>query len=413
MPALAPFEQRPSQQSDPFGPTLAEVWAADGLVAKVTAAGQWWQHCRVGRGLNRYSLKRGNLLAGGISFVALFSLTAGLVVGWTVFMAVLGGNADLKDSVLDAINDAMPGLLRQGDGSGLIDPDSLVRNSPFTLTGIVALVLALLSASKVMTALKMSLWSMFGVVRLPDNAVMGKLRDFLGFLGLATGVILTAALGIVANALGSFILDAVSLDGAGARLILSGVSLLISFAVDMVLFAFLIRIVAGMRVPARDLWIGSAFFALGSGLIRWLGTSAVGAVDDPILATGAAVITLMLWINLVARIVLMVAAWIANPPFALMPKDVKHLHGADRPNYVTMSEPSTLEWPHHTMTGDVEPDPRYDPDGWEIVFDSATWNSSEVVWLRRRIDRAQSRADRFRRRLWTLGTHRQIRDRDW
>lgn len=394
-----------------FGPSFKEALAAEGLVAKGMQLFDWYNHSRVGRGMRRYSFKRGNLLAGGVSYTALFSIAAALTVGWTLFMAFLGNNDELRQAVLSAIDSAMPGLVDTGDGTGMVDPDNLIRTNVWSVTGIVGLLVLLFSASKTMDALKMSLWSMFGIVRLPNNFVVIKIRDFLGFILIAAGVLATAALGILTNTVGNWFLDLIGIEGAAGRTLLNLGSILAAFVVDTVLFALLVRFIAGVRTPKRDLWIGAAVGGVGSAILRYVGTTAVGSVTgNPLLAASAALVTLMLWINLIVRILLMVAAWMANPPYADIPIDAAYVHGDSTPNYVTMSEPDTLDWPHHTMTGDIGFDPRFDPESEEIIISDEVWNSDRGKWLRKRINSAEETADKYRRQLWAMGEQRKIGD---
>ena len=49
----------------------------------------------------------------------LSGIFAALTIGFTAFMAVLGDNERLRDEVLDAVDDALPGLIDTGDG-GLV-----------------------------------------------------------------------------------------------------------------------------------------------------------------------------------------------------------------------------------------------------------------------------------------------------
>ncbi|MBN9328042.1 MAG: YihY/virulence factor BrkB family protein, partial [Cellulomonas sp.] len=60
----------------------------------------------------------------------------------------------------------------------------------------------------------------------------------------------------------------------------------------------------------------AAIAGVGLGVVRVLGTSVVsGSVrHNPVLASFAVIVVLLLWINLVSRIVLLAAAWTANPP---------------------------------------------------------------------------------------------------
>lgn len=403
-PVSLPWEPRAADAPDFTSPTLKEAFAADGLAAKGTELYNWYAHSRVGRALARYGLKRGHLLAGGISYVALFSITAAVAIGWTIFMAVLGHNQELRTSTLSAIDTAMPGLLiTAGNENGLLNPDSLILDSPFTVGGFIAAISLFLSASRVMAALKSSLWSMFGIVHLPDNPVVTQLRDYAGFFVLTFGVLITATLGVLTTTLSTLVTDFLGITGGFAEFLLRVSSLLVALLVDAIVFAILVRFIAGVRVPKRDLLWGSLMMGVASSLIRYLGTNAIGSVEDPVLAAGAAVITLMLWINLIARLVLMISAWIANPPFAGAAKNKAHVHGAEYPNYVTMSAPHTLDWPHHTQTGDLDRDPRHDPEAYETVLDEKIWNSRRGVRLRVTIEQLEEKLAKLRRELWSLG----------
>ena len=369
----------------------------------------WYNHSRVGRGMRRYTLKRGNLLAGGVSYTSLFSIAAALTVGWTVFMYFLGGNDELREAVLHALESAMPGLIDTGDGTGMIDPDSLIQTNVWSVTGIVGLVVLVFSASKTMDALKMSLWSMFGIVRLPNSAVAIKIRDLFGFAVLGIGVLATAALGIMMNTVGSWFIDLLNIEGAAGRIVLNMATLLAAFVVDTLLVIALVRVTAGVRVPSRDLWIGAAVAGVGSAILRYLGTSAVGSVaDNPLLAASAALATLMLWVNLIVRLLLMVAAWMANPFYAEFPQDQKYVHGDSTPNYVTMTEPDTLDWPHNPLTGDIAFDPREDPESYETVLEDEVWHSPRAKWLRVRIESAEAKAQKYRDELLAMGQRQQV-----
>lgn len=395
-----------------FGPTFEEALAAQGVVAKGMQLFDWYNHTRVGRGMRRYTLKRGNLLAGGVSYTALFSIAAALTVGWTLFMYFLGGNEELRVAVLDAIELAMPGLVDTGDGTGMVDPDSLIQTNVWSVTGIVGLIVLLFSASKTMDALKMSLWSMFGIVRLPNSFVTIRIRDFVGFILMAIGVLLTATLSIMLNTVGEWFIDLLNIQGAVGRFFLNFGSILIALLVDTLIVAALIRIIAGVRAPSRDLWKGALVAGVGSAVLRYVGTTAVGSVaDNPILAASTALVTLMLWINLLVRVLLMVSAWMANPAYAEIPADAGYVHGDETPNYVTLSEPQTLDWPHHTMTGDISYDPREDPDSVETVLTDEVWNSDRGKWLRKRIERADRKAQKYRDELWEMGEERKVSDR--
>ena len=378
--------------------TLKSAFTEKGLKGKVGALSSWYKDSRIGRFLGRYGVQRGALLAGGISYTALFSLFAALAIGITIFMSLLGSNDELRESVFKAINSAVPGLITVDGKEGLVEPSSLVLSSPFTLPGIIALVSLLLSATRVMQALKVSIRDMFGITVMPVSAVSDKLRDLAGFIVIALSVLATAGVGVLASSAGGAIFSALGLsDGVGAFLVrilvLAGAAL-----IDAGVFWMLVRFIAAVRVPKPDLIKGLVTFAVGSGILRWAGTSLVASVsDNPILASAAALATLLLWVNLLARVTLMVCAFMANPPRAALPANREHIHADETPNYITVTYPHTLTWPHQSLTGAIEPDPQNDPMAIEkrqriprwggLVGKYKTWRLGH---LRRKLQRAES-----------------------
>src|SRR5699024_7926346 len=148
---------------------------------KIKRLADWWKRTRVARGLSRYSTANGKLLSGGISFSGLFSIFAALAIGFTVFMAVLGQNVELRNAVLDAVNDALPGVVDTGDGQGMLSPEDLQLTTAGGIVGAIAVVVLLNTARGVMTSLRRGVRAMFGIVSPTEKPVLGVLRDLAGF----------------------------------------------------------------------------------------------------------------------------------------------------------------------------------------------------------------------------------------
>lgn len=327
-----------------------------GLIATVNKLVEWFKNSRLGRSIDRYSIAQGNLLAGGIAYSALFAIAAGLTLAWTIFMAVLGGNEELREMVLGELDQVLPGLLATPGNDGLISPDALILDNIFTLPGGIAAVVLLWTALSVMTALRMSIRAMFGIVAPPENFALSKARDLTGFLALALGVIVAAVLATVASQAASEVLGVFDLDGPVLRWTLRVVGLAAAFAVDWCVYVMLFRFTAGVRAPGRDLMLGAALGAATSGVLRIGGTSLIGAVDDPLLAAGAALVTLLLWVNLAARLALFVSAFTANPPAPERAESAEAVHLYHHPNYITESAPETKLWSHQPLTGTIIPE---------------------------------------------------------
>lgn len=292
----------------------AGAGARPGVVARVKAVVARLQRTRPLRANARFGVKGGGVLTGGIAYASLFSVFAALTIGWTVFMAVLGGDDALRTQVLEAIDATLPGLVDTGDGNGVIDPASLRLTAGLSLTGAVAVVVLVVSALSAMAAMRTGVRAMFDDEN-AVSAVAGKLSELAGFAGMAFAVLLSAVLTTGISAAARWLLDGLGL-GAASTVALHVVSFAVAFCVDAATFLLLVWVLAGQRPPWRDLAGGAAIAAAGIGAVRLLGTSVVaGSADsNPLLASFAVVVTLLVWVNLIARIVLLSAAWVADPP---------------------------------------------------------------------------------------------------
>lgn len=351
-PELSVRDRHPEQ----FSPSFTEVKAESGFIDKAKLFVSWFQRLRIMRSLTRYGNGRGALLAGGIAYSAIFSLAAALTIGITVLLGVLGRSPQLQDAVFSSLASSLPGVLEWKGSSGIVDPSDLVISTSFSITGIVAVVVLVFSATSVMRAMKSSIRAMFGIDQVPSGVASEKLRDLLGFVAIALGVGTTGILTLAHTVIGTQVFSAIGLESTLASMMIRIGSFLISAAIDGLILWILIRFVALVRAPKTDLWWGLAGFGIVASLIRSLGTSAVGSVDNPLLASFAAIATLLLWINLLSRVMLISCAFIANPPKALKVSEAEDVHATERPNYVSLSEPLTLDWAHHRLSGAVDLD---------------------------------------------------------
>ena len=335
----------------------------DVVIARIKGLIGALQRTRPGRALKRYGTARGALMAGGIAYTAMFSIFAALVIGMSTLMAMIGNRPAFRAATISSVDSMLPGVLDTGDGQGLVTVEQLTLSSALNFGSVIAGVALLYSAMSLMGTIKTALRAMFGIVNPPPGPVVSQLLNLLGFLVIVAGVLVTAVASVVTTTLSGGIGRRLglpdSLTGSGAWL----ATLAVSFIIDAGVLAMLIT-VCGVRPPKRDLIQGCMLGALALGVLRQVGTGAVGsaAVRNPLLASFAAVVVLVLWLHLTSRAVLLAAAWTANPP---LPREVEHpaeVHAHERPNYVTLSVPETLTWPRQSLTGALEADPTARPD---------------------------------------------------
>lgn len=317
----------------------------------------------------RYAVGWGGLLANGVTFAAVVSLSAALTILVNAARAFLAGRPALFEAVIDRVNAIIPDIIDDGSNDGLIPPESMAIGTGTTITTVVSAVVVLWTALTVMTGMRRAIRHMFGLGGAPLRFVRGKAIDLMGFVLLGASILLSSALVSGVTFLGQAVMDWLGLAGGLSRVLLGIGAVLLAGVLDALLVLLLFRVIAKVRIPRDDLRWGLLLGAVGLGLLRLGGTSLIGLSDNPVLASLAAGGTVLLWINLAVRWLLLVAAWTANPPAAHVPVHPSTVHAREVPNYVTLSAPHTLSWPHHQVTGALlpGPDPRFHRDGGELA----------------------------------------------
>ena len=359
---------------------------ASAAVKKTMDVLAWVMNLRIVRAFQRYGMVRGAYLSGGIAYSALFAIAGALTIGLTVFSYTLGGNAQLREGLFTSIDSALPGILMTADNpNGLLDPDNLIVDDPFNITTLVALLVFLWSSIALMGGLGMSIQSMFGIVALPRNPLVAKLIDLSGFIVLCLGVLTTTILVSITRLFSDWLFGFLGITGSVGTFFVTVGSYGVAFIIDAAVVIYLIRVMSGVRAPAKDLLIGGVVAAIGSGVVRYLGTAAVGSVaNNPLLAGFAAIATILLWINFLARLLLVAACVTANPPAPTGPTPSQLAHLEESPNYVTESEPETKQWAHDPRSGIIAPDP---PE--PATQKAPEWRGWKERRARRRVEGAQ------------------------
>lgn len=261
---------------------------------------------RVARALTHFGARGGSVMSGGIAYAAVFSLFSALAIAFTVGLAVLGRNLELREAFLEQLAGWLPGLVGEG---GLLEPEDVRLTVGPGIAGLVAAAVLIWSSSAFMGALGAGLRAMVDESTPRGRSIPPLVRTWAGFLGLGIALIVSTVASVAVTQAASFAGElAVRVGGA-----------LVSFLVDSAMFAFVLIVVAGIRPPRRDLLVGSTLAALAFGLVRYLGVGVVAssAGSNALLAPFAVLATLLVWINLLARITLLVTAWVADPKVEL------------------------------------------------------------------------------------------------
>ena len=277
---------------------------AAGLLARFQASLPW-------RAWQRYGTARGSVLAGGAAYAAFFSLFPALAVGFTVF-GLFVRDSELQQKVIDAVNDSVGTAVISATpgGDGIVSIDRLVDGNTLTVTGIAGLVGLLFTGLGWLDALREGIRAMFGQRPLEANVVISKLRDIGVLVCFGVAILVSSAAGLGVSAAAGALLRLVGLDGSLlGRLLLGGLGTLVVLGVDTLIFMVLFRVLAGVSLPAEDLWDAALFGGIALGVLKLLsGFLLNGASNNKFLATAGVLIGLLVWLNLVSRLTLVAAA---------------------------------------------------------------------------------------------------------
>lgn len=289
---------------------------------------QWWaalQRTRLWHAWKRYGDARGNLLAGGVTYFAFFSIFPAVALAFTIFGILLQDNAQWLDQIRDYLNGTLPGFIKEGDNDGLI-PLTVPTGDTLTITGVVGLGGLLLAGLGWLGALRDGIRAIFGAEGAPGNFLTAKLRDLGVLVILGIAIVVSAAVTGIAGATTSWIAEQIGLGGQAWLLTL--IAFIVGAVLDGMVVIVMLRLLSGVDVPWRGLVGGAVVGGIGLTLLKVLGTSLIaGTTSNPLFASIAVVVGLLAWLNFMSRVVLLAAAWSAN---SLEPEAVADLTEGQR-----------------------------------------------------------------------------------
>jgi len=298
----------------PTSPSRMKITIHYGVGMKmVKSVIAWVLRLKAVRAFLLYSERRGPMLADSITYRALFSVFAGLLLGFSVASIWLAGNPDAWKAILDAIDSAIPGLV--GPNGVVKEPAVLEAPAGLSIAGIISLVALIGAALGAIGSLRTAVRSIAGTVLDDVFFVWVVLRNLALALGIAVAFIAAAAVTFAARIGIDFLTDLLGLpsDSVAAAWGIQLVSLLVVFALDVLLILGVHRLLSGERAPARSIWAGSLLGGVGLLVLQELSSLFVGgATSNPLLASFASLLALLIWMNLSTQVILIACAYITT-----------------------------------------------------------------------------------------------------
>ena len=281
------------------------------FVSRFAAVSTWAQNLRVVRVFRAYFGVGGNLLAAGMSFQAVFAVFAAVWVGFTFFSVYLGGHPAIEKTVIAFINIQIPGLIGHG---GAIDPDLLLTSPALTWTGAIAILVLLYTAIGWLNYARIAVHRIFNLPASTLNVVLLKIYDLIIALAYGIVIIVSATASVIATHLIGNVATWVGIAETSILLRdgLQAGSIVLILLIDTFVLASLIRLLSGVPIPWKRLIVGSFLGAIVLGGMKIAATFLIaGTSQNPLLASFAVVIGLLVWFNVACRVYLLTATWIA------------------------------------------------------------------------------------------------------
>lgn len=265
-----------------------------------------------------FSYNNGFLLSAGMSYYVLFALFALLYVAFAGAGLWLGASPAAIDALVRLMNTYIPGLIGTGD-YGLVSVDDVTEiakssGSLLGATGLIALGVAMWTAVGAVTFARRAVRDLFGLAYDTRSYWLLKARDFFSAIVFGGAMLIGAVLSWAGVwALEQFYhLVGWSTGSWPFNLTVRLLSIGVAFGLDAGALALLVRFLTGTNLRWRYIWPG-ALLGGGAMVVLQLGAGLLlsRVPGNPLLASFAVIVGLLLWCRWLAIVVLMAASFIA------------------------------------------------------------------------------------------------------
>lgn len=302
----------------------------------VDAVIAWALSLRLVRAGLLYTERGGSALADGITYRALFSIFAAVLLGFSVAGLWLAGNPPAFEALVNSVNSVVPGLL---GADGLIPLSEIAMPVGLSITGIASLAGLVGAALGAISSLRTALRTLASTLRDDVFWLWVILRNLGLAIGIGASFLLSSVIAVASTELLQLVTQQTGVSESspviewGTRL----GSIALVFVLDAALIAALFFALSGVKAPPRALWSGALLGALGLVILQELSSLFIGgAKSNPLLASFASLIALLLWLNLSAQVVLYASAFIitavedSRDPIRPRTFAQRRLHSAER-----------------------------------------------------------------------------------
>ncbi|WP_284974334.1 YihY/virulence factor BrkB family protein [Arthrobacter sp. efr-133-TYG-104] len=267
---------------------------------------------RAMRSFQQYTRQHGPLLSAGIGFNMFFSVTGLLTTGFAVTGIVLGGDPVLESAVINSVAAAAPGLLAVNGAKGLVDPQSLLNPAGLGWTAVIAAVVTVFTSLGWIASVREGLRAVTEAGPLQRNPILQKLIDAGTLLLLGVLLVVSSGASLVFGTAADWVISLLPLDEAVSAPLAAVVKIVVPLLLNCTTAAVLFRVAAGLALGRRAFVEGVVFAGVGTTILQLFSTELLArAGHNPVLASFAIIIGLLIWFNLVSQVYLVSASWSA------------------------------------------------------------------------------------------------------
>jgi membrane protein len=275
---------------------------------------EWAKKLFVVRVMTYYGTAQAALLATGLAFQALFAIFAAVWVGFCVIGLIVSGNEELQRSLIELLGVAVPGLIKTSTSEGAIDPNALLNAGVYTWTGAIALIGVFITAIGWLGAARTAVRIIFNAPPSKSNFLLVKLKDLIVALGFGLAFLVSAALSVAGSTATGYGLTLIGVSPQSEFGTISGriITLVLMFALDAVILGTLFRVLSGVKIPFPQLRGGILIGAAAIGVLQLAAGALIGvSKSNPLLASFAVILGLLIYFNFVCQAILISASWVA------------------------------------------------------------------------------------------------------
>ena len=262
------------------------------------------------RAFGRYTADAGDRQAAAVTFFGFLSFFPILALATTVLSYVLG--PDAVDTVVEQVDAYAPGLAEQLELRDILSADRAAG-----LAGLLSLLGLLYSGLGWVDALREAVRAIWHHNVQEGNFLVKKLKDVVILLGLGATLLVSIGISAASGAFSGIALETVGLqDSVVATVVTYVLGIALGLLTSTAIFLFLFWRLPKVQSPFRRVLRGALLAGVLFEVLKRVGALYIErTTENPIYGIFAVVVGLLVWINIVSRMLLVVAAWTVTAPY--------------------------------------------------------------------------------------------------